>query len=255
MSLKDEVLAALAAGGLSPLHRFGQNFMIDGGALQTLVQELALTSAASVVEVGPGTGVLTQRLLDAGARVTAVEIDRGLHQVIATRFAAELGGRLALVHGDCLETKNILHPAIVAVAAAGPWRLGANLPCSGKPPSACALAQGKMPGVRAPPRCKRQVARACCENCHRSVFILAHGLTALYCAGNQPQRYRRILAGGVGHYFHRVAKWWCGHCEITQWNATKPKLPVALAASSRIAGSNHWMRLSCWRCIAPSVRW
>ena len=128
MSLKDEVLAALAAGGLSPLHRYGQNFMIDGGALQTLVQELALTGAASVVEVGPGTGVLTQRLLNAGARVTAVEIDRGLHQVIATRFAAELGGRLSLVHGDCLETKNILHPAIVAVAAAGPWRLGANLP-------------------------------------------------------------------------------------------------------------------------------
>ena len=58
MSLKDEVLAALAAGGLSPLHRFGQNFMIDGGALQTLVQELALTSAlmkrSAVVPIPPG---------------------------------------------------------------------------------------------------------------------------------------------------------------------------------------------------------
>ena len=128
MSLKDDVLAALATGGLSPLHRYGQNFMIDGGALQTLVQELALTEHASVVEVGPGTGVLTERLLAAGARVTAVEIDRGLHDVIAGRFAALLGTQLTLVHGDCLETKNILHPAIVATAAAGPWRLGANLP-------------------------------------------------------------------------------------------------------------------------------
>ncbi len=128
MSLKEDVLAALASGGLSPLHRFGQNFMIDGGALQTLVQELALSPGASVVEVGPGTGVLTERLLAAGARVTAVEIDRGLHDLLATRFAALLGGQLTLVHGDCLETKNILHPLIVAAAAAGPWRLGANLP-------------------------------------------------------------------------------------------------------------------------------
>jgi len=128
MSLKEEILAALASSGLSPLHRFGQNFMIDAGALQVLVQELALVADASVVEVGPGTGVLTQRLLAAGARVTAVEIDRGLHDLIAQRFAAELGTQLTLVHGDCLETKNRLHPAIIAASAAGPWRLGANLP-------------------------------------------------------------------------------------------------------------------------------
>jgi 16S rRNA (adenine1518-N6/adenine1519-N6)-dimethyltransferase len=102
--------------------------MIDAAALQSLVQELALVPDASVVEVGPGTGVLTQRLLEAGARVTAVEIDRGLHDLIAQRFAAELGTRLTLVHGDCLETKNLLHPAIIAASAAGPWRLGANLP-------------------------------------------------------------------------------------------------------------------------------
>jgi 16S rRNA (adenine1518-N6/adenine1519-N6)-dimethyltransferase len=128
MSLKEEILAALASGGLSPLHRFGQNFMIDAAALQSLVKELALAPDASVVEVGPGTGVLTERLLAAGARVTAVEIDRGLHDLIAQRFAAELGTRLTLVHGDCLETKNLLHPAIIAASAAGPWRLGANLP-------------------------------------------------------------------------------------------------------------------------------
>lgn len=128
MSLKDEVLSALAGAGLSPLHRFGQNFMIDGAALQALVGELALTPDSSVVEIGPGTGVLTGRLLAAGARVTAVEIDRGLHDLLATRFAAEIPARLTLIHGDCLETKNRLHSAIIAASAAGTWRLGANLP-------------------------------------------------------------------------------------------------------------------------------
>lgn len=128
MSLKQEVLAALASGGLSPLHRFGQNFMIDAAALQTLVAELALSADGTVVEVGPGTGVLTERLLAAGARVTAVEIDRGLHDLLAARFAALIPTRLTLVHGDCLVNKNLLHPAIIAAAASGPWRLGANLP-------------------------------------------------------------------------------------------------------------------------------
>lgn len=128
MSLKDEVLAALAGAGLSPLHRYGQNFMIDGAALQALVGELALSSEAAVVEIGPGTGVLTERLLAAGAHVTAVEIDRGLHDLLAGRFAEHIPDRFTLIHGDCLETKNRLHPAIVAASAKGPWRLGANLP-------------------------------------------------------------------------------------------------------------------------------
>jgi 16S rRNA (adenine1518-N6/adenine1519-N6)-dimethyltransferase len=128
MSLKEDVLAALAGAGLSPLHRFGQNFMIDAAALQTLVAELALSPEVAVVEVGPGTGVLTERLLALGARVTAVEIDRGLHDLLAARFAAFMPEQLTLVHGDCLETKNLLHPAISAAAATGPWRLGANLP-------------------------------------------------------------------------------------------------------------------------------
>ncbi len=128
MSLKADVLAALAGAGLSPLHRFGQNFMIDAAALQTLVAELALSADVAVVEVGPGTGVLTERLLALGARVTAVEIDHGLHDLLAARFAAFIPGQLTLVHGDCLETKNLLHPAIIAAAATGPWRLGANLP-------------------------------------------------------------------------------------------------------------------------------
>lgn len=128
MSLKEEVLAALAGAGLSPLHRYGQNFMIDAAALQTLVAELALSPEVAVVEVGPGTGVLTARLLALGARVTAVEIDRGLHDLLTGRFAQQIPGQLTLVHGDCLQNKNLLHPAIIAAAATGPWRLGANLP-------------------------------------------------------------------------------------------------------------------------------
>lgn len=124
MSLKTEILAALAGAGLAPLHRLGQNFMIDEAALDRLVAELAPTPGQRVIEIGPGTGVLTARLLAAGARVLAVELDRGLHGLLERTLVPK---GLELVHGDALASKSRLHPAIEA-AACEPWRLGANLP-------------------------------------------------------------------------------------------------------------------------------
>lgn len=124
--------AELAAAGLAPLARLGQHFMVDATALAGLCAELEPGPGVRVVEIGPGTGLLTARLLDAGCDLLAVEIDRGLHALLARKFApppAAAGGRsFRLVHADCLVNKNTLHPAIVAFAGGGPWRLGANLP-------------------------------------------------------------------------------------------------------------------------------
>jgi 16S rRNA (adenine1518-N6/adenine1519-N6)-dimethyltransferase len=124
-TLKETLQETLAAHGLAPLHRYGQNFMIDGGALADLAAASGAGSDdAVVVEVGPGTGHLTDVLLDRGARIIAVEIDHGLHALLTARCA----GRPITVHcGDALDGKHGLHPAIRA-AAAGPWRLAANLP-------------------------------------------------------------------------------------------------------------------------------
>jgi 16S rRNA (adenine1518-N6/adenine1519-N6)-dimethyltransferase len=165
-SLRQRVVADLAAAGLAPLHRLGQNFMVEESALDCLVRELGATPGVRVVEIGPGTGHLTERLLAAGCTVLAVELDKGLFGFLRSTFdvrrstlaetGAEAGPEIAildrdgifltgaspvhetsnveprtsnltLVHGDCLLTKNRLHPAIEAFAAQ-PWRLGANLP-------------------------------------------------------------------------------------------------------------------------------
>jgi 16S rRNA (adenine1518-N6/adenine1519-N6)-dimethyltransferase len=123
--LRQRVIAELAAAGLAPLHRLGQNFMVDAGALTGLTTALGAAPGQRVVEIGPGTGLLTERLLEAGCTVLAVELDRGLHALLQ---AALVPRGLQLVHGDCLASKSVLHPAIAAFAAAGPWRLGANLP-------------------------------------------------------------------------------------------------------------------------------
>jgi len=124
-SLKARISAALTAEGLKPLHRLGQNFMIEESAVAAMVTAAAPAPGVRMVEVGPGTGVLTERFLAAGATVLAVELDQGLHGFLM-RTLVPLG--LQLVHGDALASKNRLHPAIEEFAAAGPWRLASNLP-------------------------------------------------------------------------------------------------------------------------------
>ncbi len=133
--LRQRLAADLAAAGCAPLHRLGQHFMVDPSALDCLVAELGTGSDVRVVEVGPGTGHLTERLVQAGCTVLAVELDKGLVGHLqglvsgVWRLAsAGVAPDVELVHGDCLASKNALHPAIVAFATAGPWRLGANLP-------------------------------------------------------------------------------------------------------------------------------
>ena len=122
--LRAEITATLAAAGLAPNHRLGQNFMIDPQAVACLVSEADPGSVDRVVEVGPGTGVLTRRLLGHGTPVTAVELDRGLAGVLENELVPR---GLELHHGDALVGKSQLHPAIEA-AAQGRWVLAANLP-------------------------------------------------------------------------------------------------------------------------------
>jgi 16S rRNA (adenine1518-N6/adenine1519-N6)-dimethyltransferase len=124
LHLRAEIEADLAAAGCRPLHRFGQNFMVDGRVLAALIEQLAPLAGARIAEVGPGTGVLTRRLMESGAHVLAVEIDRGLAAHLERTLVPQ---GLTLVHGDALAAKSRLHPALVAWAAE-PWLLGANLP-------------------------------------------------------------------------------------------------------------------------------
>ncbi|MEK7414084.1 MAG: 16S rRNA (adenine(1518)-N(6)/adenine(1519)-N(6))-dimethyltransferase RsmA [Planctomycetota bacterium] len=125
ISLKQRVLADLAAADCAPLHRFGQNFMIDQHVLDALISALGPLRGRRVIEIGPGTGVLTARLIDEGAQVLAIEIDRGLTDHLTTTLVPR---GLTLVHGDALAAKGRLHDDIVAWAAAGDWSLASNLP-------------------------------------------------------------------------------------------------------------------------------
>lgn len=106
-----ELASLLASRGLAPRKRAGQHFLIDPNALRAIVRDAALPAGATVLEVGPGPGLLTEHLLDAGHRVLAVEIDRGLSTICRERFGAI--DQFTLVEGDVLQGRRALSPRVV----------------------------------------------------------------------------------------------------------------------------------------------
>jgi len=109
--------------GLSPLHRFGQNFLHDHNVLAKLVDASDVQDGDLILEVGPGTGALTELLLERGCRVVACELDRGLTGLLNDRF----GDDITLIQGDCLSKKQ-LNPEVVHELDCEKWKLISNLP-------------------------------------------------------------------------------------------------------------------------------
>jgi len=128
---KHDIQALLTQAGLSPRHRFGQNFMIDQNLVRLIAQTGQIAPGDRVIEVGPGTGTLTEELLARDAQVIAVEIDHDLAALLRVRFAAEPA--FALIEADALASKHRLNSelqlAIQRASAEGrPAKLIANLP-------------------------------------------------------------------------------------------------------------------------------
>lgn len=72
---KQELLKKLETLGMRPGRGLGQNFLLDGNLLDFIVKQAAPAPGETVLEVGPGFGALTERLLATGAEVYAVEFD------------------------------------------------------------------------------------------------------------------------------------------------------------------------------------
>jgi 16S rRNA (adenine1518-N6/adenine1519-N6)-dimethyltransferase len=127
---KSEIQALLAdAGTKGPRHRFGQNFMIDGNLVRLVAEAGEIQPGDTVVEVGPGTGTLSEELLarvGSEGRLGTVEIDRDLAEALRRRLGADK--RFILIEGDALAGKHRLNPAMEQLISAGPAKLVANLP-------------------------------------------------------------------------------------------------------------------------------
>ncbi|HEY8560654.1 MAG TPA: 16S rRNA (adenine(1518)-N(6)/adenine(1519)-N(6))-dimethyltransferase RsmA [Pyrinomonadaceae bacterium] len=65
---------------------FGQNFLVDPNYIDKIIAALAPETGENIVEIGPGRGALTEKLLEARARVTAIELERDMLAVLNERF-------------------------------------------------------------------------------------------------------------------------------------------------------------------------
>ena len=117
-----EVRRTLRREGIRASHARSQNFLADPDVLQAILDLSEAGEGTRVLEIGPGLGILTGGLVEMGAEVTAVELDRSLvgylHELLAAPIEA---GRLRLIEGDALDLDL---PDLVPP----PYRVVANLP-------------------------------------------------------------------------------------------------------------------------------
>lgn len=114
----------LAAAGLRPVSRFGQNFLIDLNLVDLIARSAELRKTDVVLEIGTGVGSLTTRLSDQAGAVLSVEIDNNLHRLASE----ELEGRpnVRLIHGDALRNKNSLRSDLMEQICDAKSRLGSE---------------------------------------------------------------------------------------------------------------------------------
>lgn len=121
-----EIRALLDEHGLAPKKSLGQNFLIDQNLIRKLVDVAGVGEGDLVLEVGPGTGTMTEELLERGCEVVACELDGGLARFLRDRLGSLTG--FTLVEGDCLESKRELAGPVRRALGGRAFRLVSNLP-------------------------------------------------------------------------------------------------------------------------------
>lgn len=112
---------------LRPTKQRGQNFVVDPNTVRRIVALSGVTADDVVLEIGPGLGSLTLGLLEAGARVVAVEIEdrlaQRLHRTVRERMGEDAAGRLEVVAADALQVDALPGPAPTALVANLPYNV------------------------------------------------------------------------------------------------------------------------------------
>ncbi|HWH16414.1 MAG TPA: 16S rRNA (adenine(1518)-N(6)/adenine(1519)-N(6))-dimethyltransferase RsmA [Candidatus Paceibacterota bacterium] len=99
----------------------GQNFLMHRQTAERIVAASGVPAGSRVLEIGPGTGMLTRELLNAGLRVLAVEADNALAPELEETFSEEIAaGKLTVLHADI---RNFATETI-----AEPYHIIANIP-------------------------------------------------------------------------------------------------------------------------------
>lgn len=146
---------ALSRHGIKPRKSLGQNFLISGNVLDRIVAAAEIEPGDTVVEIGPGAGVLTRRLAAAGARVIAVELDTRLLPLLEESLTG-LSDAVSVVQADALKVD--YRRLLAEHGAAGSFKVVANLPYYITSPFIARLLEERYAFSRAVVMVQREVA-------------------------------------------------------------------------------------------------
>ena len=146
MQTKRQIQQLLVSAGVRPNKRLGQHFLIDLNLMRLLVDSANINNNDIALEVGCGTGSLTEALIEKAGMVIAVELDRSLAEITKSRLANV--ENIELINTDILENKNTLSYIVTnALESArkkyhGRILLVANLPYNAASPTMLNLLTG-----------------------------------------------------------------------------------------------------------------
>jgi 16S rRNA (adenine1518-N6/adenine1519-N6)-dimethyltransferase len=121
-----QIREVLEEHGLRPSRALGQNFVVDANTVRRIARLSGVGPEVAVVEIGAGLGALTVALAETGARVTAVEVDRGLVPLLRAQVEP-IGVRVVEADALTLDWHELLAPSSPH-GERSPWALVANLP-------------------------------------------------------------------------------------------------------------------------------
>ena len=172
--------------GLGPKKSLGQNFLVDDRYLIDIIDAAELQPDDTVLEIGPGLGVLTDRLAEQVERVVAIELDDQLVAILGDQFAEQ--PKVKIVHGDILESdpaeliKLTIDNCQLSIVN---YKVVANLPYYITSPVLRHLLEASQPPSLAVLMVQREVAeRICAQPGQMSILAVSvqfYALPSLVC--------------------------------------------------------------------------
>ena len=176
--------------GITFRKEFGQNFLTNRGVVEDIADSCADTPETTILEIGPGIGVLTQELALRYDHVIAVEIDKGLIPVLRYTLSDCPEGVVEVINQDIMKTdlRELLAPAF----ARGPVAVCANLPYYITTPILMALLESGLPFESITIMIQSEVADRLCAKAGSKAY---GAITAVLNYYGQAERLFKVSAG------------------------------------------------------------
>jgi len=130
--------------------RLGQNFLVNEEVVNNIIRLAGINAGDNVLEIGPGLGTLTQKLIEAGANVKAVEIDAKMINILATTLAGY--ENVEIIHADVLQID------LQQIFNGQSFKVVANLPYYITTPIVMTLLEQKLPVTQIVVMMQKEVA-------------------------------------------------------------------------------------------------